>query len=100
MPEFKVGDWVRCVFKRSLVFLIRDEQELKNFSTFDYREYEPWEPERGDVCVFSNGTISVISRFYAIEHNRFTESIEFKNYKYCEPFIGDIPTFLKDTNEH
>jgi hypothetical protein len=57
-----------------------------------FEKAERWKPVVEELCLFfnSNYGIKVLSKFYAKEHDGYTESIEFKNYKFCFPFIGEV----------
>lgn len=90
MNNFKVGDWIRNgnrIFKYSYSDL---EYDKKN--PYHGKNDIIWSPEAEEVCIFWNEEkgIKVISRFYAFEHDGFTEAIEFKNYKFCAPYINNI----------
>lgn len=100
MQQFKVGDWVRV------------DGEIKQYDTSQffcdkwYNNIELWYPNENDWCVFHNGFIEdatntfTVAKFQKFKdgkypivscYGKFTEV-----FKYCEPFIGELPTFLKD----
>lgn len=97
MNTFKVGDWVKDIHSNELHVIIELFEDairvIKPLSkiTFsnEYSDFELWKPEKEEVCLFWNSEdgIKVISRFYAFEHDGFTEAIEFKNYKFCAPYL-------------
>ena len=102
-PKFKVGDWVRDLRDNS-VFQINSVNFNLNLSITN-GVYIHWQPQLGEWCWFLNkGRIPVISQFHSleIEGNR-KYSATFPNtphpmigyYKYCEPFIGNLPTLSK-----
>lgn len=101
---FKVGDWVvfnnlyhsidskfkQEIYKPFKIVKIDSSgncygKKTGEFAGSDYIDL--WRPEKNEKCVFFNKEdgIKVVSLFYNFEHNGFTEGIEFKNYKYCEP---------------
>lgn len=115
MEEFKVGDWVR---KEPFLF----EQEVYQLAYSDFygvgrksdsffENLEPWQPKEGEWCWFYTNT-SKGRRFINPQLGKFQNLVEqdtntYKNgyryiadigfYKQCEPFIGELPTFLKET---
>lgn len=77
------GDFKRFYFKKDDWF---DDNVLDGCGT----TVTLWQPEKEEVCIFWNyiNGIKVISRFYAFEHDGFTEAIEFRNYKFCSPYLS------------
>ena len=126
MTQFKVGDWVRhpsygigkvLTYQTSGPF---HTVEVKGSSLWGTRStkdgtfdrwipltyIEPWEPTEGEWCWFYKEEIKPkhIGTHWAIPNlhkfGKTTESgiqtIEGFCYSFCEPFIGQLPSFLKD----
>lgn len=103
--EFKVGDWVR--FRKDKIGKIRSVYQDKEYTLhnvispagngrycayhteFSKHELTLWQPKEGEwVCV---------DRY---DDNLFTVckfNSHFLDYKDCEPFNGELPSFLKDS---
>lgn len=119
MQNFKVGDWVilnkdrktlakileiddEYIFKCKLHFV--NENSISWCSEMQY--YKHWEPTEGEWCWFYKEEIKPkhIGTHWAIPNlhkfGKTTESgiqtIEGFCYSFCEPFIGQLPSFLKD----
>lgn len=119
-PEInlKVNDYVLNKDKQLCCIneLINTEVHVYNYTIDKYQTYfgfdsvEPWVPEAGDLCwfsdslnkepilsrfnsiVFADSTKSEVSWYYA-EHSDYNG----KNYyKYCQPFIGQLPKGFKE----
>ena len=109
---FKVGDWVRLKDKDfNSVFQIELIDEYGNLfdNTQKYRGeqqyYELWQPKEGEWCWFWDHTDSliVLQQFKEKIVNesktvyRTTDIAGFETVFYnCEPFIGELPSFLKE----
>lgn len=85
LGEFKVGDWVKVtlVHNKSHSFIV------KYSSTWDQPEHytkELWKPQPGEWCWFNHG--------YHINPTliKYTNQCTDK----CEPFIGTLPSLIKD----
>lgn len=99
--RFKVGDWVTISTTR------KTEQVLDVDSNFVYTKTsyykinlcELWKPQEGEWCWFSNGSHLVLARLSRTENDEFitndTDMVGNCYYKYCEPFLGELPSFLK-----
>lgn len=98
-PLFKVGDWVR------------DGENIYQFVTpSSNRSYEQslktcilWKPKPREWCWFFNkDRTPVISQFVEIEDGKYFASYPNEPnqlgswYSHCEPFIGELPTHLKN----
>lgn len=87
MNSFKLGDWV----------------EIPSLSTkpVQYRSdlchlgLELWQPKVGEWCWFWNSAdIELSISPHLGQYGNLSYSLEF--YENCEPFIGQLPTFIKD----
>ena len=99
-PKFKVGDWVRA--PSGSIYQINETNTIHGTEHFT-----PWQPEPSEWCWFHNGTVeslyfykfhSIISEGYIADIPKDIEHIMTSQiFKYCEPFIGKLPTIIKDT---
>jgi hypothetical protein len=111
-PQFKVGDWV-------VVYTCRGKDneriskpvQVTNVSSHfiqvnNYKQYAPsylelWQPKHGEWCWFKTNIDSNVvfgkfvekldERYYASNHCSRSDY-----FKYCEPFIDTLPTFIKE----
>ena len=112
MSNFKVGDFVRYIhsntskpLKINNINCSRYYFEGTGMSCLDY-ELIPWTPESGEWCwVFNDDRIPTISQFVEINEDMTRKYFAvYPNkphalgswYKHCEPFIGELPSNLKD----
>jgi len=112
MSEFKNGDWV--VSHNGSCSRISCDEEAKALSTVYKEYYEMWQPKAGDYCWFYSPT--EYNRSYYkdrinLKFGRFEKYVEdrvepyrFKDVDgvdhsatHCEPYIGTIPTIIKDS---
>ena len=109
--KFKIGDWVSYYngFK-DVLFQIKEfdcEGRIKHDCNRFKEEYlKLWKPKQGEWCWFWNkNRIPTIGQFLSIETDgNLKYSATFPNtphtmigyYKYCEPFIGELPSFIKE----
>lgn len=102
MQNFKVGDWVRHQRLKTIhkVLAINcgefdDKICVSNSPTFDQEfmnDYILWEPKVGE-WVWSTGSYTQAFIFqWTLSHSQ----LGLKNYTNYEPFIGELPTYLKD----
>lgn len=93
---FKVGDWVREYDKYS------DDITISQLSEYDictigrgdsFNTYEKWEPKEGEWCWFT------IIDGYALPPllMQYGEQ-DVDRWNIIEPFIGELPSFVKETN--
>lgn len=92
-PKFKVGDWITDGIE---VWQHKENCRVKNQTNWNL-----WQPKEGEYCWFwENGyKMSLLGKLTGI-----TDSGKFFSgwgtYDYCEPFIGELPTNLKEQNEN
>lgn len=103
-PKFKVGDFVRYVYSTRARAL-----EINNINGNRYyftnsemscveHELEPWTPVKGEWCWFydsKSGKFAALAQFKEINNDYFI-SITDASWKYCEPFLNSLPSYLKD----
>ena len=97
MKKFKVGDWVICNEKPFIVFdvtngIINNHCEIK--------ECKLWQPREGEWCWFWNIYMQtpILLQFHEMNDEYFKTIFHYDSqiyWKYCEPFIGELPSFLK-----
>ena len=96
MEQFKVGDWVRELnplpFAKEVYQLSdSDFYGVGRKSNIYFENIEKWQPKEGEWCwskkrnELTNNVCELI-RFYW----------DNANIGDCEPFIGELPSFLKD----
>lgn len=114
-PKFKVGDWLRVpkhkhifqftsTFKEDDIEFIADGyDEIYGQQGWTIDEVELWKPNVGEWCWFSGGCYGIPTvlkflkqnsdtRYYGYLHDKF----DLKVFSHCEPFIGELPSFIKD----
>ena len=112
MQNFKVGDWVKSTKYQHLKPIQiestyesnerKGELGLKSGGTVLYSsEAVHWKPKIGEWCWFWNfnemPTLEQFSKYHNLDdHLGNYETLAVKLYQHCEPFIGELPTYLKD----
>ena len=114
MEAFKVGYWLRNT-EENRVFKAteRDIHVIKLLSKLNKPHYaEQWQPKECEWCWFWNNEKDLtMQKFWKIEQGYFIVpfcekskndvifyyNIATAHFKNCEPFIGKLPTFLKDS---
>ena len=115
MNSFKPGNWVRHIAFKSKHKCIsindgefNDKVSVTNSPSFDNEfmiDYELWHPKVGEWCWFcedhENFPIGfVLDRFLRMsKYNSFETHHSREYYKYCFPFIGELPTRAKRIND-
>ena len=98
MQQFKVGDWVVGKHNKNPIHIKDIGTTPTNSSvtingTFSVDQFTLWQPKEGEWCWFWNGEgINSIDPFIA----RFNKCSRLNAFDYCEPFIGELPSFLKE----
>lgn len=111
---FKIGDWVSYDngFK-DVLFQIKEFEcygIIKHNSKRIKEQYlKLWKPSRGEWCwfwsddmqtpVLDNFVYSKVDNtitFIELNPNPYVAHILDKAYQYCEPFIGELPSYIKD----
>ena len=108
MNLFKFGDWIKSTRYPNLrpiqITSIYESNTrpgilgLKSKGTVLYSdEVELWQPIVGEWCWFwdENYTTAILAKFENISNGLFVEH-HGNIFEYCEPFIGQLPTHLKD----
>lgn len=106
-PKFQVGDWVRYIARDGVgasqplgrVREIDEDRIIASNIGYKYptKYFIAWEPEMGDYCWFSDKLKDkpIIGVFNGMgSHGRYSSGTW--TYRRCEPFIGTLPTNLKD----
>jgi hypothetical protein len=107
LGKFKVGEWVRHKHLKTchVVKVINcgefdDKISVTPSLSFDsdyMRDFIHWIPEVGNFCCFHNGDEQfTVARYQGKDGNNFKLVSCYGKwteiFKYCEPFIGMIPT--------
>ena len=107
MQQFKVGDWVKTKagFIKQISCLTGDKCDTLSIGNTSVginvvfkNEIELWQPKEGEWCWFWNRHTNIsplIRKFEYIFNGDFYTNGQMI-FTHCEPFIGNLPTFLKD----
>ena len=109
MNEFKVGDWVEfdnsvfCVHKEYNGNRYISEEVANNLANYG-KSVTLWQPKEDEYCCFHNGKDQfTVAKFQNHSDNTDTHFKLVSCYgkwteifKYCEPFFGELPSFLKE----
>lgn len=94
-PTFRVGDWVDYIYGAKEPHRA-SKPEVESYS----HAIKIWKPEPNEWCWFWNGidkNTPVLSRFAHMAIGGYaTTGFYITPFDYCEPFIGTLPTTLKD----
>ena len=99
MSSLKPGDWIEITYtsiyhmKPFITKYISDELINSKF----IKSIKLWQPKVGEWCWFwdENYTTAILAKFENISNGLFVEH-HGNIFEYCEPFIGQLPTHLKD----
>ena len=105
--QFKVGDWVipkvADDFKPRKITKIVDNDFIESEDLMGYMiDFELWQPKEGEWCWFWNYTDTPnFMMFNGITEDNLYNGITCIGgcdieFDYCEPFIGELPSFIKD----
>lgn len=94
-PKFKVGDWVRDLISGKIHRVNNEDTVNSKFS-----QVIKWQPKEGEWCWFWNfnemPTLEQFSKYHNLDdHLGNYETLAVKLYQHCEPFIGELPSFLQ-----
>ena len=105
MNSFKPGDWVRYKGITQISHITHTGYHLSNgyITKGDNGEMKLWQPKLGEWCWFWNRdkpNKTKLKQLYSINYEHDVhwtyKTIDCKTYQHCEPFIGQLPTNLKD----
>lgn len=71
-------------------------------STFKVGDLEKWQPKEGEWCLFliKGKPYPLLAKFDKIVQihgiQKYAVIDSYITFDYCEPFIGELPSFLKD----
>lgn len=96
MTEFKIGDWIKHKVYIEAPMQINEVYKtavhIKYNGIYDNTEVELWQPTVGE-WVWSKGSYTQAFIFKWTSAHVQAGIINYTNY---EPFIGQLPTFIKD----
>ena len=112
MNEFKVGDWVillnkdvhkvEAISKNGRVLFLSTHEIPQADNWWGVDQCKPWQPKEGEWCWFQwaqpkTANYQILSKFKLNSPcGRYYEDIDGMCFDFCEPFIGTLPSFLKD----
>lgn len=96
--QFKVKDWIRDLANNEV---IQVTQHMIDYNLIHEQECELWKPKKGEWCWFWNDTGNVVVAEYKGEHIHGAFCLPIGQdilsiFKYCEPFIGELPSTIKE----
>lgn len=103
-PElpFKAGDWITVSgpagkFVEQISGINEDTYTLSKTNICYKSQAKLWTPEPGEWCWFwdEHYTTAILAKFENISNGLFVEH-HGNIFEYCEPFIGELPSYLKD----
>ena len=99
-PKFKVGDWVIDKKRKHKPFMVTSSDLEADSPNYVKIDCELWQPKPGEFCWFWNFTgmprLEQFSKYYDLDgHLGNYETLTTELYHYCEPFIGQLPTYLR-----
>ena len=110
MTTFKDGDWVRTPVDSIIQVKFNEDSIHSSTDRILTPEYlsrcKLWFPKIGEWCWFWNDKqlIPLLRQYnkgnengngwYWVKNNNLVS--DFYGYKYCEPFVNDLPTMLRD----
>ena len=107
MKVFKPGDWVKykdqqdTTIYKVMDILSNDLIDIED-TIVDKYDIELWQPKPNEWCWFWNVTdfdAPTLSRFCGMQDKLFRCTNSKQNlFTHCEPFIGQLPTSLKDNS--
>lgn len=96
MNNFKVGDWVTNLKDQKIeqIDYMWRLNQTKRKATEEFLKLccKPWQPKEGEWCWFWDGDINASPLIGKYGYLSWTEQF----YSIIEPFIGDLPSFLKE----
>lgn len=97
-PAFKVGDWVVEKSNGDIKQTTCMPQENWTTRSAMYeRLCEPWKPQPGEWCWFYGiQKHPILDQFHSYGNSGRYKTKRHSSYTHCEPFIGTLPTNLKD----
>ena len=98
MSSFKPGDWIQCTYAngaRSVAQVVSEtsvKEAGKVYPTTLDSDWIAWQPKVGE-WVWSKGSYT---QAFIFKWTSSHEQAGIPNYTNYEPFIGQLPAFLKD----
>lgn len=110
MQTFKPGDWITSYSEVQQVDKVSKDGKTLFFNSYKpvaYTDYwsssrcSHWQPQPGEWCWFWDNEYNIdLRKFhrYSEEENIYfaDNGVVYVSYNFCEPFIGQLPTILKE----
>ena len=108
MSSFKVGDLITISGGKPWK---ATEDEVRIYRGKEDEDIKLWRPKEGEWCWFWNNSKDLtLQKFWKIEQEYFISffcdknksdglvfyNVTEKNFKYCEPFVGELPSLLRE----
>ena len=110
MQQFKVGNWVRMKLLEGNLDV--KPVQIQAFDSVDFiingykaasSDLVHWQPRQGEWCWFWNEyskytlTLGKLARYSEEEKLYFSyNGVVYMSYEHCEPFVGELPSLLKE----
>ena len=101
-PKFKVGDFVKFIDISNnhpkQIIKIEDEVAYTEFNKCLLTQLILWAPVKDEWCWFydiKSVKSAALAQFKEM-NNEYFMSITDTSWKYCEPFLNSLPSYLKD----
>lgn len=121
-PKFKIGDWIRFTKTNKISKISRIVSDTELFTEISWdnlksschiassnintiKDIEHWQPKENDWCIFYNENAESfrVAKFKCIGFGKGKEGkykdMQGNYFKYCEPFLGTLPTFLQNNQK-
>lgn len=110
MTKFKVGDWVRYYNRKEPFKITKIHNDTKGMNakwkyvadqyTYTKDMLKHWQPQEGEWCWFWDNTDNLqLRKFWEMDKinpHLFQPYGSVMGFKYCEPFLGTLPSCVKD----
>lgn len=95
---------IKAISKNSTKLFLDTKESPQSDNWWNIAQCKFWRPKEGEWCWFWNEyskytlTLGKLARYSEEEKLYFSyNGVVYMSYKHCEPFIGELPSFLKDS---
>jgi hypothetical protein len=106
-PQFKAGDWVRIGDKITKVSKIKGDAVYMEDGKWQNKNcFELWKPQPDEWCWFWNddftedNSIPTLGKCTPKDIGLYMQHSDCCYYERCEPFIGELPEYLKKLKDN